>query len=130
MDTLAWLGVLAAGLYLLLLSAASVLRPDATRCFLGSFASSARAHFAELFVRLALGAAFIVTAPGMKFSAVFAALGWLLVATTLVLVWVPWRWHQRFAAWSVPMATRSMTIFAIGPLAAGAVVLYALLGSK
>lgn len=127
---LAWLGVLTAGIYLLLLGGAAVARPDATKRFLGSFASSARAHFAELIVRLVLGAAFVVTAPAMAFSAVFDAFGWLLIATTLVLVWVPWRWHQRFTAWSVPMATRSMTLFSIGPLVGGIVILYALLGPQ
>jgi len=126
MNWLAWLGVLTTGIYLLLLGGASIVRPDATRRFLGSFASSARAHYIELFARLVLGAAFIVAAPQMQFSEVFVAFGWLLITTTMVLLVVPWRWHRRFAAWSVPMATRSMTTFAIGPLVAGAVVLYSL----
>jgi hypothetical protein len=125
---LASLGVLTAGIYLLILGGAAALRPAATKRFLSSFASSARAHVAELLVRLILGAAFIVAAPRMMFSAVFDAFGWLLVATTLVLVWIPWRWHQRFAAWSVPMATRSMPLFSVGPLVGGVVILYALLG--
>ncbi len=127
MDWLPSLGVLAAGIYLLTLGLSSIIRPDDTQRFLASFASSARAHFVELSARLVLGAAFIAAAPKLKFSTLFVVFGWVLVATTLVLLAVPWTWHHRFASWSVPIATRNMALFAIGPLAGGIVVLYALL---
>lgn len=128
MNWLPGLGVLAAGLYLVVLGLAALIRPEGTRRFLAGFAGSARAHFVELFTRLALGAALISTAPQMKLSALFAVFGWVLIATTLVLLAVPWTWHQRFAAWSVPFATRKMPLFAMGSLAVGVAVLYALLG--
>ncbi|MBA3949937.1 MAG: hypothetical protein H0X44_08345 [Acidobacteria bacterium] len=121
------LGVLAAGIFLLSLGLSSLIRPADTQRFLASIASSARAHFVEMFARLALGAAFISAAPRLKFAALFVVFGWVLVATTLVLLAVPWKWHRRFASWSVPIATRNMALFAIGPVAGGIVVLYALL---
>jgi hypothetical protein len=125
--SLATAAVLAAGVYLLGLGVASMIVPERTRRFLGGFARSARTHFAELIIRFLLGAAFIVTAPQMRLSPVFIVFGWILVGTTGVLVLIPWRWHHRFASWSVPLATRRMALFALGPLAGGVVVLYSLL---
>lgn len=122
------LGVLTAGIYLLALGMSSIVRPESTQRFLSGFAGSAPAHFVELFTRLVLGAAFIAAAPGLAFSPLFVVFGWMLVATTLILVALPWRWHCRFARWSVPIATRHMGLFGIGSLAGGIVVLYALLG--
>lgn len=126
-DWLASRFVLAAGIYLVVLGALSAVRPEGARRFLGRFASSAQAHFLELFVRLVVGSALILSAPQMRFSRLFTVFGWVVVGTTVVLVAVPWKWHRRFARWSVPIATQNMTLFAIGPLAGGVLVLLALL---
>lgn len=105
-----------------------MIAPEGTRRFMARFASSRRAHFVEMSIRLLLGVAFISIAPAMKYSSVFGGFGWLLVATTVVLVALPWRWHHRFASWSVPLATRSMTLFAVGATLGGIALLYSLLG--
>lgn len=120
--------VLAAGVYLVLLGAVSIVRPARARRFLASFASSARAHFIELSARLVVGAALIMSASRMRLSGMFVIFGWVLVGTTLVLLAVPWQRHRQFAAWSVPLATRHMFLWAVGPLVGGSVVLWALLG--
>jgi hypothetical protein len=126
-DWLAPVLVLAAGIYLVVLGAISAVRPESAKRFLATFASSVQAHFLELFVRFVIGFALILSAPQMRFSALFVVFGWALVGTTIVLLAIPWRWHRRFARWSVPLATRSMTLFAIGPLAGGVLVLASLL---
>jgi hypothetical protein len=119
--------VLAGGVYLLALGLGAIVAPESTKRFLRGFASSARAHFTELFVRLVGGAAFIATASQMRFSAAWAIFGWILIGTTVVLLMAPWTWHRRFASWSVPLATRRMALFALAPLAGGVLVLYSLL---
>jgi hypothetical protein len=118
--------VLASGVYLLALGVASIIAPESTKRFLGGFANSARTHFTELFARLVGGTAFIATASQMRFSTAWSVFGWILIGTTVVLLFVPWKWHRRFASWSVPLATRRMTLFALAPLAGGVVVLYSL----
>jgi hypothetical protein len=125
--SIAGAAVLAGGIYLLCLGVASLVAPESTKRFLSGFASSAGAHLIELFVRFTIGAAFIVAAPQMRLAPVFLLFGWLLIGTTAVLAVIPWRWHHRFASWSVPLATRRMTLFALGPLAGGVVILYSLL---
>jgi hypothetical protein len=128
MSRLAVLPVLAAGLYLVGLGVVALLRPDLARRFLARHASSARAHYTELALRLLAGGGFVLSADQLMWPAPFQALGWVLIGTTLVLLAVPWRLHRRFAAWSVPLATRRMDLLAVGSLAGGAVVLYAVLG--
>jgi hypothetical protein len=124
---LAAAAVLAGGLYLLCLGVASLAVPYRTRRFLGGFASSAGAHLGEVFVRFAMGAAFVVAAPRMRLTPAFALFGWLLIGTTAFLAMVPWRWHRRFALWSVPLATRRMALFGLAAVAGGVLVLYSLL---
>lgn len=71
--------------------------------------------------------ALLVAAPAMRFAAGFRLGGWVLLATTLLLALLPWRLHRNFASWSVPIATRRMALVGVGALAAGGVLLAALL---
>jgi hypothetical protein len=127
MSLLAALPVFAAGLYLVGLGVVSIVSPDRAKRFLAGFASSARAHFAELMIRLVVGASLVLSAPFMRFAGIFIVFGWILIGTTIALFAVPWRLHYRFATWSVPMATRHMPLLAVGSLAGGAFLLIALL---
>ncbi len=126
LDLAAFAAVLVTALYLIVLGAAALHRPDPTKRFLEGFAGSPSVHFLELGLRLVAGAAMLTSAPRMQFSALFAGFGWVLVGTTLVLAIVPWRLHRRFAAWSVPQATRHMPLLGAGAAAAGLFLLVAL----
>lgn len=119
--------VAVAGVYLLALGVAALAKPNTAKRFLESHASSARAHFFELALRLVAGTAFVLAAPVMKVPRIFALIGWVLIVTTVVLCVVPWRVHQRFARWSVPMATRNMAMLGVGSLVGGICILAALL---
>lgn len=127
MAALAFGVLLAAATYLVLLGVGALLRPERTKRFLEGFASSLRVHVIELVVRVAIGAAFVVSAPRLPLSEVFATVGWVLVGTALVLAVVPWRYHYRFARWSVPQATRYMPLLGISSVLAGLALLSALL---
>lgn len=93
-------------------------RPDWVRAFLGGFAASARAHFLELLLRILAGLAFVQLAPGSAWPPALHAFGLLLIVTSTLLLFVPWRLHRRFAAWAVPMATRWMPGYALACLLA------------
>lgn len=118
-----------AGLYFLVLAAVSLFFPAAAGRFLLGFAGSASKHFLELFLRMVVGAAFIVHAPRMFASYVFICFGWLLVGTTTCLLFVPWRWHDRFTRQVVPRALRLLPLVGIVSLAMGAFVLAAAFGA-
>lgn len=111
--------VLAAGTYLVVLGASALFRPALATRFLGGFATTQALHFLELALRIVAGAAFVISAPRLVLGDVVAALGWVLVGTSLVLALVPWRLHQRFAAWSVPQALQFLPMIGVASLAGG-----------
>lgn len=127
MELVAQIVVAVAALYLLALSGTAMVRPARAKWFLEAHASTARLHALELALRLVVGLAFIRAAPTMRGAEVVALSGWILVVTTLGLAVTPWRVHRRFANWSVPMATQSMALVAVGALLGGVAIAAALL---
>ena len=117
--------VVLAALYFLALGAASLVAPSRASRFLLGFASSQPVHFAELLLRLVVGAALVVSAPRMLLSGAFNFFGWVLLVTTACLLLVPWRWHRRFAQHAVPQATRYITLLGVVSLGIGGIILAA-----
>ncbi|MCC7001828.1 MAG: hypothetical protein IT357_06710 [Gemmatimonadaceae bacterium] len=111
--------VVTAALYLLALGGSALVRPAVARRFLSGHATTQPLHFLELALRIVAGAAFVVSAPRLALGDAVAVLGWVLVGTSLVLALVPWRLHQRFAAWSVPQALEYLPLIGVASLAGG-----------
>ncbi|MEO6102155.1 MAG: hypothetical protein ABIP44_00780 [Pseudoxanthomonas sp.] len=130
-DTIASSVVVLAGTYLLALGLAAWFAPAIARRFLLGFASSAAKHYAELALRIAVGAALVVHAPHSDFPRVFGIAGWLVLATSAGLLLVPWRLHQRFAQWAVPQAMRYFGLMgAVSIVLGGLIVLEAIRGGR
>lgn len=111
--------VLAAAAYLVVLGATALFRPELAERFLGGHATTRALHFLELALRVVAGAAFVVSAPHLALGDAVAGLGWVLVGTSLVLAIIPWRLHQRFAAWSVPQALRYLPLIGVASVTGG-----------
>jgi hypothetical protein len=111
--------VVIAAMYLLALGGAALVRPEYARQFLGAHATTRTLHFTESGLRILAGAAFIITAPHAAFTPAFLLLGWVLVASSVALAIVPWRLHQRFAAWSVPQAMHYLPLIGVASIACG-----------
>lgn len=116
--------VLAVATYLVALFALSVFAPERAVRFLGGFAADARAHYSEMALRLLAGGGFVAYAPFMLLSPLFLAFGWILLLTTVVLLVLPWRWHQRFAGRAVPFAIRNLSLYTGGGLLLGLFIFY------
>ena len=129
-DTLAATAAWSAAGYLVVLGVMLLTWPAQGRRFLAGFAQTAFAHYLELGLRILIGAAFIVHAPKMAASSLFVALGWILIATSLGLALLPWRWHARISQRTVPMATRFSTRLGLASILLGAGLVYALLGGR
>ena len=119
--------VLMAAVFLLCLTAAALFKPQQAVRFLHGFASSAKAHYSEISLRLITGAALVVAAPNMHFSYLFTLFGWLIIGTSVVLLLLPWRWHQRFANLVLPPLTKRVWLFAVLALPLSMLLLYAAL---
>jgi hypothetical protein len=111
--------VLAAATYLVVLGGSALFRPELAERFLGGHATTRTLHFLELALRIIAGAAFVISAPRLALGNAVAVLGWVLVGTSLALAIVPWRLHQRFAAWSVPQALQYLPMIGVASLAGG-----------
>lgn len=119
MNIIALIIVALTGIWLIGLAAVAVARPDLLKRFFDGFVSSARTHFLEMFLRVMVGVAFVFYSPHLKFPTIFAAFGYLLIVTTAVLIFVPWKIHRRFAEQSLPMVYRFPVLFGLVSLVGG-----------
>lgn len=127
MTVIAGMIVVASGVWLLGLGIACLFVPQQAGRFLSGFASNARVHVLEQALRLVAGTGFVLFAPRMAFPWVFEILGWILIGTSVMLLLIPWRWHQRFARQVVPIAIRYIKLYALGALLFGFFVFYSLI---
>ena len=90
--------------------------------------SNWRLQFTEQGLRVLAGLALIVRAPASKLPLVFDVAGWLLVATSMLIMVAPIRWHGAYGAlWVKRLTPLIIRILSPVPAAAGAGLIYAAL---
>ncbi len=88
--------------------------------------SNWRLQFTEQGLRVLAGVALIVRAPASKLPLVFEVAGWLAVATSLLIMVAPIRWHGAYGRWWVGrIAPLAIRVLSPVPLMAGAGLVYA-----
>ena len=117
--------LVAFGLFLIGVMVVVFARPAVAERFFMSFASSAQAHYAEQVVRLLVGASLIIHSAAMWQPKIFWFVGWAIAVSSLALILTPWQWHQRFGEKVRPVLIRRMKVYAVGLLAFGVLVIYA-----
>ena len=117
--TLAFVVLTLAGIYFLLLGIGCLFAPALARRFLLGFAGSAFKHYLEMAIRMIVGIAMVIQAPHLPYSMVFTVFGWMLIATTAVLLVIPWTWHQRFAKKVLPRVASSLPLIGVVSIAMG-----------
>jgi len=86
--------VVTAGFYFIALAAVALARPALARRFLLGFAQTAAAHYTEMAARVLVGVALIVASPRMLFAQFFFWFGVALLASSVLLLCLPWKWHR------------------------------------
>lgn len=99
LQSLALLVLLAAGGWLCFVAALCLARPDAARAGLARMGGTVAIHFGEHALRALAGAAMVVRADASKAPDAFGLVGWFLIATSLLIVLLPRRWHHAYAVW-------------------------------
>jgi hypothetical protein len=122
--------VVAFGLFLIALTGVAFGKPALAERFLMSFASSARTHYIEQFVRLLIGTSLVVLSPAMWQGGVFRLVGWAIVVGSVALLLIPWQWHHQLGERVLPMIVRHMRLYAIALFAFGALLLYGVLAGR
>ncbi|MEY2867208.1 MAG: hypothetical protein RIQ43_1234 [Pseudomonadota bacterium] len=118
--------VVLAACFFLLFGVLAFVRPARIHGFLLGFAGSALKHYAELLVRLLVGASLLLLSPESAFAGVLSAFGWLLIITTALMALRPWRVHHRFTQSAVPKALQFLPLMGLASLALGAFLLWAM----
>ena len=134
LQVIALIVVAAAGLWLVGVAFLMVLRPRYCLHLFQKMSadllerSNWRLQFTEQGLRVLAGVALIARAPASKLPLVFEVAGWLLVATSLLIMVAPIRWHGAYGTWWVKRLTPLVIrILSLVPAAAGAGLIYAAL---
>ena len=131
MQAIALIVVAAAGLWLVGVAFLMALRPRYCLQLFEKMSanlerSNWRLQFTEQGLRVLAGVALIVRASASKLPLFFEVAGWLLVATSLLIMVAPIRWHGAYGRWLVgriaPLAIRALSPV---PMMAGAGLIYA-----
>lgn len=102
----------------------TLLKKETAIAFLSAFASSAKAHYIEQFYRLVVGLGLFIYADHMLFSGVFKIFGGLLIASSVLLIILPWKWHNKLGKWAGPIVIRNIVVYAVSASILGLVILY------
>jgi hypothetical protein len=128
---LALAGVIAAGLWLLAVALLMALRPAFSHHLCAKMTmqleeANWRVQLTEQGLRIVAGVALVVRAPASKLPEVFYVAGWLLVASSVLILLAPIRWHGNYGAMLMKRLTPSI-IRTLSPVPAvvGAGLIYA-----
>jgi hypothetical protein len=94
--------VVTAGLFLIALAMFALARPAIARHFFLGFARTAATHYVEMAARIMVGGALVVASPRMLFPQFFYWFGLALLASSAVLLCLPWKWHRSFGERVLP----------------------------
>ena len=117
MLTLAWLVLLGAAGWLVWTGWLMAFGPHDALALLSRTATTYRINATEQVPRLIAGAAMIVRAEVSRFPLFFEIAGWFIVASSVVLLVIPLRWHNGYAVfWArriPPGAVRLIAPFSV-----------------
>jgi len=125
--TFAFVILILAGIYFLLLGIACFFAPATAKRFLMGFAGSAFKHYLEMTIRMVVGIAMVIQAPHLPYAMAFTIFGWTLIGTTAVLFVIPWKWHHRLAEKVLPRVAGSLPLIGVVSIAIGSGLMFCLL---
>lgn len=115
------------GLYLITLLIATLLRKKSAINYFSSFASSAKAHYSEQLLRLIAGLGLLIYSDNMLLPNLFGIVGWALIATSILLITTPWKWHNKFGEWAIPFTIRNLILYAVSASIIGFAIIFCII---
>ena len=76
---------------------------------------------------LIVGLGVFIYADHMLFSGVFKIFGGALIATSLLLMMLPWKWHNKLGKWAIPILNKHIIVYAVSVSLLGLAILYCVL---
>ena len=112
------------GLYLISLLIITITNKEKAVNYFSSFASSAKAHFLEQSLRLIVAISILIFSKSMLYSLGFEIFGWIIIISTIILILMPWTWHNKFGKWAIPFTIRNLYFYAVSASIFGIFILY------
>jgi len=126
MDTAALIIIAASGAWLIAVALLMAFQPSRFLHLLSLTASNWHVNLTEQGPRLVAGRALIVRADASTLPLLFQVGGWFVVASSVVLLLMPLRWHAGYAIWwSRKLSVGSVRGIAPVSAAFGAALIYA-----
>lgn len=97
-STSQWFTV-AAGVWLIGLGVYMLIQPRQALAALGQMGGSPTVHIGEMAMRILAGVAMVFAAAGSRYPLAITVIGGFLVASALVLLILPRRWHAAYSTW-------------------------------
>jgi hypothetical protein len=117
------------GVSLITVGVLMLLKPGKAREYLRKAGSTNLINYSEITIRMIPAAGLIIYSELSKYPEIFKLLGWFMIATSLVLYFVPRRLHHKYALWCAdilkPTYTRLISPFSI---LFGYAIIYSVLG--
>jgi len=116
------------GVFLIGVGVLMLVWPATARAVLRKAGSTNLINYAEITVRMIPAAGLVIYSNASRFPDAFSLLGWFMIATSVVLYFVPRTVHHKYALWTAEILTPAR-IRLISPLSIlfGCAVLYSVL---
>ncbi len=116
------------GVFLIGVGLLMLFRPLKAREYLRKAGSNNLINYSEITIRMLPAAGLIMYAGLSKYPKIFMLLGWFMIATSLVLYFIPRRIHHKYAMWCADILT-SAYIRIISPFSIlfGCAIIYCVL---
>ena len=116
------------GLYLISLLGITIFNKAIAVSYFSSFASSARAHYLEQVLRLIVGLAMLSFSKSMLYAQFFQLFAWIIIISTIVLILIPWTWHNKLGKRVIPLTIKNLKFYAVSASVFGVFILYCVVG--
>jgi hypothetical protein len=111
-------------LYLISLLIITIWNKEIAVNYFSSFASSARAHYLEQILRLIVGMSMLSFSKSMLYAQFFEMFAWIIVLSTIVLILIPWTWHNKLGKRVIPLTIQNLKFYAVSASLFGIFILY------
>ncbi len=116
------------GIFLIAVGLLMLLKPATARKYLRLAGSTNLINYTEITIRMVPAAGLVLFSEYSKFPEIFKYLGWFMIATSLVLYFVPRRIHHRYALMCADILTiRMIRITSPFSMLFGAGIIYSVL---
>lgn len=87
------------GVFLIGVGLLMLIRPAKAREYLKKAGSTNFINYSEITIRMIPAAGLVIYSEFSKYPEIFKLLGWFMIATSVVLYFVPRRIHHKYALW-------------------------------